>query len=570
MAHFEEAWHAQFPAPEGRKVAGALADSGFAREVIELAAGVRGHRFPLLGLTVETGAEIRWRRDYERGIESAPDYFRRIPYLDTSRAGDHKLIWELNRHQHLVTLAQAYLFTGEQANLEEICAQLETWFVQNPYARGINWASTLEVALRSLSWMWVYHFVGRELPHEFRRRWLGAIYSHARFIENNLSVYFSPNTHLLGEALALHVLGLFFRPLPEARCWERVGARILREQMDRQVHNDGSHIEKSTYYHLYALDMFLLHAILAKPDPAYWDKLGRMVSYLDSVLGPARVLPFLGDDDGGRLFHPYGAREQFGRASMATAAAVLHREDCESQEEDLYAQAYWWLGPVVAPPVAAEGRASHLFPDAGLAILVAGQNHIIVNAGSFGPWGAGHSHAGALSIIARSAAEEVLIDAGTYTYTGDAAWRDWFRGAEAHNTIRINQLDQATSTGPFRWKDHPRVKVIAWDSNAERDTLEAECCYRGFTHRRRIDFEKPGLLIVVDEVAGPAGEHEVEQLWHLGSPDARVRLALADGAECIESWRSTAFGAKFPAPLMRVRRRGQLPLRLEARIQLSP
>ena len=32
----------------------------------------------------------------------------RIPYLDPLQVGDHKVVWELNRHQHLVTLAQEY------------------------------------------------------------------------------------------------------------------------------------------------------------------------------------------------------------------------------------------------------------------------------------------------------------------------------------------------------------------------------------------------------------------------------------------------------------------------------
>ncbi len=90
----------------------ALLDTDFARQVIELATSIRAHRFALLGLAVDTGPEIHWRRDYERGIETGLDYFRFIPFLDARRAGDHKLIWELNRHQHLVTLAQAYLFTG--------------------------------------------------------------------------------------------------------------------------------------------------------------------------------------------------------------------------------------------------------------------------------------------------------------------------------------------------------------------------------------------------------------------------------------------------------------------------
>lgn len=567
-ARFEPGWSPRFPAPDAREVSAALAGSDFARQVIELASNIRAHRFPVLGLTVDTGPEIRWRRDYERGIETGLDYFRLIPYLDARRAGDHKLIWELNRHQHLVTLAQAYLFTSDQANLSEICTQLEGWFVQNPYARGINWASTLEVAFRSLSWIWIHHFVGQRLPASFQARWLSELYSHACFIEHNLSVYFSPNTHLLGEALALHALGLFFAPLPKARHFESLGAKIMREQMARQVHGDGSHIERSTYYHVYALDMFLLHAILKKPGQDYLDKLGRMAGYLDALLGPSRTSASLGDDDGGRLFHPYGSRDQFGRATMATAARVLHREDWP--QDDLHSQAYWWLGVQAAPQPSEPSRASCLFRDAGLAIMVAGRNQIIVNAASFGPWGAGHSHAGALSIVARSGDEEILIDPGTYAYTADRAWRDWFRGTEAHNTIRIDQLDQAAAAGPFRWTNHPEVNVLAWDTNDGQDTLEAECHYRGFTHRRRVEFQKPGLLIVIDDVSGPGGEHDVEQLWHLGSLEARARMTLPDGAECVESWRSSTFGEKHPAPLVRVRRRGPLPLHLEARIQLNP
>ena len=143
---------------------------------------------------------------------------------------------------------------------------------------------------------------------EFRMKWLRALYQHGCHLENNLSFYFSPNTHLVGEALALHALGLFFAGLPRAAHWEQLGARVMREQMERQVHPDGSHFEQSTYYHLYAIDMFLWHAILAKPDSEYMDKLEKMVEYLHAVMGPSRILPFLGDDDGGRLFHPYGDR----------------------------------------------------------------------------------------------------------------------------------------------------------------------------------------------------------------------------------------------------------------------
>src|SRR5262249_29462793 len=124
------------------------------------------------------------------------------------------------------------------------------------------------------------------------------------------------NTHLLGEAVALHALGSLFPDFPQARKWKREGGDLVRAQMKAQVHADGSHFEQSSYYHVYALDMFLFSAVI-EPMPAnYLASLARMAEYLDALLGPQRRLPFFGDDDGGRLFHPYGARDQFGCASL--------------------------------------------------------------------------------------------------------------------------------------------------------------------------------------------------------------------------------------------------------------
>jgi hypothetical protein len=557
--------------PDPAAIAAKLAGTRFAEEVIALAEQIRAHRFPILALTIETGAEIHWRRDYTSGVETGLDYFRLIPYLDAAQAGDHKVIWELNRHQHLVILAQAYLFTGDRANLEETQAQLESWFSSNPYGRGINWASALEVGFRALSWIWVWHLVGPELPPDFRGRWLQELYRHGVHLETNLSFYFSPNTHLLGEALALHALGLFFAGLPKAGRWEQLGGEVMRKQMERQVRNDGSHFEQSTYYHVYALDMFLLHAVLTKPDRRYMQKLERMAEYLEALLGPARALPFIGDDDGGRLFHPYGQRDLFGRATMATASIVLDRHDWEWEVEDLHEQAVWWLGAGALQEKAGEGKwHSRLFSDAGIAVLVSGDTQAIVDAGPFGPWSAGHSHADTLSIVLRSGDDEILIDPGTYTYVDDPKWRDWFRGTAAHNTVQIDGLDQAAAAGPFRWANRPEVAIHSWKTNSERDLLEAECRYGGFTHRRSIEFQKPDLIVIVDEIDGPPGDHEVDQLWHLGSANARSYLVLPEGDEMLESWRSTVFAEKQAVPLVRVRRRGQLPMRLEARIQIQP
>ena len=556
--------------PDPVPVAAALQGTAFASELLALAEQIRQHRFPVLGMTIDTGPEIPWRRDHTSGVETGLAYFRRIPYLDTRRSGDHKVIWEPNRHQHLVVLAQAFCLSGDPAHLQEIRAQLESWFAANPYHRGINWASALEVAFRALSWIWAFHWTGDKMIAEFRLKWLRQLYQHGCHLENNLSFYFSPNTHLLGEALALHALGIFFTGAGKAAKWEQLGARVMREQIGRQVHADGSHIEQSTYYHLYATDMFLWHAILAKPDSDYMDKLEKMMEYLHAVMGPSRILPFLGDDDGGRLFHPYGKRLHFGRATLATASMVLNRSNWQWAREDLHEQAVWWLGAGVLDRKPGEGKwESRLFSDAGVAALVSGGNQVIFDTGPFGPWSAGHSHADALNIVVRSGEDEILIDPGTCTYVGEQKWRDWFRGTEAHNTVRLDGRDQARVAGPFRWADHPDVAILSWKTNAKRDAIEGECRYRGFTHRRTVEFQKPDTVLISDEIDGPPGEHDVEQFWHLGSLDARARLELPEGGELVESWRSDVFGEKHPSPMVRVRRRCALPVRLESKIVLG-
>jgi hypothetical protein len=201
--------------------------------------------------------------------------------------------------------------------------------------------------------------------------------------------------------------------------------------------------------------------------------------------------------------------------------------------------------------------------------MTCGETQAIVDAGPFGALHAGHSHSDTLSIVVRSGGADILIDPGTYTYTGEPEWRDWFRGTQAHNTICIDGRDQAVARGPFRWDTKPEVKILEWRTSSESDFLEAECGYAGFTHRRRVEFQKPDVFLITDYVTGPPGRHVVEQLWHLGSLEARAKLVLPEDAELTESWRSATFGEKHLGPMLRVRRRSELPLRFEARIQLN-
>jgi hypothetical protein len=546
--------------PDPAAVVDRLRGGAFAQEVESVAEHALNGRYVLFGRPVEWGISPDWRRDIVSGKASGTPYFRRVPYMDSAVTGDHKVIWELNRHQYLVAMAQAWRFTQRREFVDGIETLLSSWYAANPPWRGINWCSALEVAFRACSWIWVWHIVGQALSGSARRALLRALYQHGCYLEHNLSFYFSPNTHLLGEAVVLDALGRLFPGFPHSAHWREVGTLVTRQQLESQVQNDGSHFEQSTYYHVYALDMFLAHyAIAREPVP---EKVARMGEFLHALLGPQREMPFLGDDDGGRFFHPYGPGSQFGRATLATAATLLDRPDWSGTAADLHAQAAWWMGESAlhktgcgAPPATA------FFPDTGLWIVTRGNLHLIADVGPFGPASAGHSHSDTLGLVLRVGPEELLIDSGTFSYLGDPAARDRFRSSAAHNTVRGGGLDQATAAGPFRWIDKPTVRVI----NRGEHFLEAECIARAFTHRRRfelgIDF-----IDITDFIDGPT---PIEQFWHFGvnaelvslgtyRVGASTNLVIPRGAEArLEldgsfSWRSKMYGDREPASVLRI------------------
>lgn len=549
----------ELPLPRPEIAAQALRGSAYGADMERLARQILAHKLPLFGGTVQTGAAIEWRKDYVHGQVTGTSYFRFIPYLDFAQSGDHKNIWELNRHQHLVALAQTYLLTEDAAFLQELEAQLESWFEQNAFLKGINFASALEVAFRALSWLWIDHLVGPRLRAEVRKQLWNGMFQHGHFLKANLSTYFSPNTHLLGEGVALFALGLKF---PKSG-WKQLGHRIVTEERDRQIQQDGSHFEQSTYYHVYALDFFLFYFLLAGRPSSFDQPLRKMARFLKSTQGPAELLNFFGDDDGGRLFHPYGDRAAFGRATLTTCALLFPDEEFPFRPEATAEQSAWWLGPEVSARKEAEfGDAATVFQNSGLISITRDNLHILIDTGPFGPGGAGHSHSDTLSFTVRQGEQELLIDPGTFTYVADPRARDEFRGSAYHNTVRLDVLDQADPTRPFRWDNKPEVTRGAFHEDGFNVYADATCLSRGIAHRRRFFLLGSQALFVLDSFTGPGGLHSIEQFWHLGR-DARSRMTILSDApseaESITGWRSRCLGTKEESPVVAYRWKAEFP-----------
>ena len=565
-------------------------------------------RFDLLGYSgLSFGEPVDWHRDPISGLRAPLRHWSLLNVLDRAEVGDHKVVWELNRHQWLVVLGEAYRLTGDERYAAAFAAAVRHWLRANPPAMGINWASSLEVALRLIAWCWtLFLFSGSpSLSGDLAAKILGAIGAHAAHVERYLSSYFSPNTHLTGEALGLFYAGVLLAEDARAARWRARGAEILVEQSARQILTDGVYFEQSTCYQRYTAEIYLHFLILAARNETtvpgtVAERVQRMLDVLLALRRPDGSLPSIGDADGGWLLPFVRRAPDDCRGVFSTAAAWFHRADYAWAAGGTAAETLWLLGPkgtseTPAPPAAAP---SQLFGVGGYAVMRSGwtadAHHLVFDVGPLGcPVSAGHGHADLLSVQASAFGEAYLVDSGTYCYTPEPAWRKFFRGTGAHSTVLVDGADQAESAGPFAWRARPRARLRRWVSTDAFDFADAEHdAYRRLAdpvaHRRRVLFVKPRYWVIVDDLAG-AAEHRVEVRFQFAPIDvtrdptgwarargsgghglllqafarAPLKMEIVEGELApVQGWISPDYGRRRPAPMLIYSAVTWLPLRV--------
>jgi uncharacterized heparinase superfamily protein len=458
-------------------------------------------RFDVLGFrNLSFGNPIDWHLDPTTGKRTPLVHWSKIDYLNPNIAGDKKVTWELNRHAHFVTLGQAYWLTGDERFAEAFVSQASSWMDANPPKLGINWASSLELSFRVIAWIWALHLFADSdrLAPKFVSRLFKYLCAQARHIESYLSHYFSPNTHLTGEALGLFYLGAALPELNRASRWRDIGIRVLLDQLTQHICPDGVYFEQSSYYHRYTADFYTHLLVLAraanmKLPPEVEKRLSLSLDHLMFITRPDGTSPRYGDDDGGRLIslNPRPANDF--RDTLATGAALLGRSDWKFVSGDSAIETLWLLGPEALAQydemeAIAPLETSKAFVDGGYYVMRDGWSqrgsYVLADCGPHGSSTGAHAHADALAIEYAVEGKTWLVDPGTFTYTGDATLRDQFRSTEAHNTMTVDGQPQSVPAGPFGWKH------IA-QSHLKRFITEADFDYLAGTHDGYERFDDP-------------------------------------------------------------------------------
>jgi hypothetical protein len=512
----------------------------------------------LLGLKdIEVGNPPLWHRDAVSGKLARRIHWCRIDYLDPTVVGDHKVLWEVNRHQYLLAPAMCWLVDRESAYLALVQAHIADWLEHNPPHVGVNWASSLEIAYRSISWTWLLWLL-RDAPWEpsLLARMDGAMRAHGRHIERNLSTYFSPNTHLTGEALGLCYLSVTLPEAPESMRWWALGSSILETSLGRQVSADGVYFEQATQYQRYTAEIYLHYVLLAHASghsahEAVHVSLERQLEVLRSVADAGGRMPLIGDDDGGHLL-PLDGRPPDDVAPLLEAGASLFgRPDLRANGRDALASAVWLLGTTaLATEVGRSARPAwtdRCFPDGGLVTLRDGwglQDAVaVLDAGPHGALNCGHAHADALGLTLSLGSQPLFIDRGTASYVGPE--RNPFRETASHNTLEFDHESSVQPLGPFKWGPVPPQPCVRLRQCGPVTIVEAMAeghvaTGRPSLHRRTVIRAAGGAWLITDAGERPHCKSGIIR-WQLAPTltasealDGVVAIARPDGS--IVAW----------------------------------
>ena len=527
---------------------------------------IRKKVFEITGLNKFEYEPIDWQVDFKSGYRwNNKTWYKNIKYGQVPGA-DIKVPWELSRANHFLTLGQAYYLTKNEKYTKEFICQFIDWTVSNPYEFGVNWACTMDVAMRACNWIFsLYFFINSPLISEdFIFEFAKSLYFHGFHIKNNLEneLFTVRGNHYLSDITGLLYLGVFFKEFKFGKKWYDFATGKLKKEINLQVYSDGCDFESSTYYHRLVLELFFFSTFFAIKSSLYFkndnwletgnkifgcnymNKLQKMFYFILYAIKPDGFLPQIGDNDNGKL-HNFNDENIRDVSYLLNLGAIFFNDkNLKIKEFEFPFEAYWIFGENalkiwdnLSPKSISEIK-SRDFKDAGWFILRNKKNYMFVSAGTNGQNGlGGHAHNDKLSFDLSYNGENIFVDSGTYVYTSFPDLRNKFRSTYSHNTVVINGEEQNRfkSNNLFYLKNDAKININKWEISNDYDFLDAE--HEGYSrlitpiiHRRKIVFDKlNNSWLIKDNIFKKRNKlseqnfHNIEILFHL-SPDIKYNV----------------------------------------------
>jgi len=461
---------------------------------------------------------------------------------------------------------------GDPQTLDRLNRWLAHWCDQNPPYQGPNWKCGQEASIR------VIHLATAALALQQVRAPAGGLRAMVRLHLARIAPTVSyaiaqDNNHGTSEAAALFIGGSWLASLgdPAGTAWMRTGRHLLENRLARLVESDGTFSQYSLNYHRLMLDTLCITEV--------WRRLLALPPFSERCRGRAAAaaqwLFRLVDADSGDGPN-VGANDGAWILRLGTAAEGHYRDYRATVQRAMALfsglRAYGGDGPwndglallgIELPATAEPAPVSHVADAGGFAMLRHGRALAMLRYPRFRFRPA---QSDALHLDLWRDGENLLRDAGTYSYNAEPCWLGYFGGTASHNTIAFDDRDQMPRLGRFlfgRWLRTSVLSPLAQDAGGVRFGAGYTDAW-GARHVRRVRLEDTGLE-VEDTVDGFADRAVLRWrlapgAWHLdGQQVTQGRQVLTIRAnvpitrmQIVEGWESRCYLRKSALPVLEV------------------
>lgn len=428
--------------------------------------------------------------------------------------GDIKGVWENSRWDWLWLLASQYDALGvSQEDARHIAnTWLLDWSKHNPANQGPNWKCGQEASIRIIHFASAWHLFGES--KEASESCIKLITQHLERIAPTIHYAVGQdNNHGTSEAAALYIGGSWLKIicqnnsnaklLRSAQRWESLGRTWLHNRVDKLIENDGGFSQYSVNYHRLMLDTLSICELwrgiwgFESFSNTYYKKMELAGAWLFNFVDPVNgAVPNLGHNDGANLLPLYNLDYSDFRSSVNFCYAILQGEHVYEQTETQTLLSIFELKTSFAKKVSK----THLYSDSGYTLFKNKQVSLLFNLPVF-KFRPGQNDVFHIDLFLNH--NNILRDAGSFSYAAnDEVW-DQFSGVAGHNTVQFDNRQQMPRISRFlaaEWLSCVYDQSIT-ELNETQIFSASYSDWCGATHSRSLELSSKNLR-VVDGLSG--------------------------------------------------------------------
>lgn len=427
---------------------------------------------------------------------------------------DNEFRWGLNRMFSVRHMAAAYEATHDVKWAYEYQAQLIGWIKRNPkplWKDTMGQWRTIEAGIRNhycLPDAWYFTLYCEEVTTEAKITMIKSVIEHMEY----LAAYTGANNWLIFEGRGMYTLALLHPYFHKSNEWKEIGMGRANAQLQNQFKPDGWHQETTPNYHMESANSLTNIESIAALNNEQTSMIEKLRKAYDvenyCTLSGARALP-LNDTNYGADYH----------GLIRGRAGIVSSYDTRKGADYLFTASDYRMGE---PPE----EISKTFNWAGYSVMRdywGPENMMVFFEG--GPAGLGHGKMSRdkLQVLLSAYGRDMLLDGAVYSYENYPLPR-YFYTSKAHNVALVDDEEQIRRDPGMmsEAKNHISYHTGDFDyTSGIYDETFGELAFVPVNQKRKVSFDKNGLIFVTDEFTGD-GEHKITQNWNITQCDYKL------------------------------------------------